>query len=171
MGSMRRDDQLALLRQNVRDWNAWRGEHPDEELEFIRADLRSADLRGADLRGADLTGADLTHAALITRVVDRRGLVNWRYLLRVSDSVSKSPPVCIAIARRLGSVPCDQDCTWHIHDDTCQRGILERLLPLMIPDEREHGALCDLRKVSAKKFRLLMEEAGVWEKHRGRMAA
>ena len=61
---MTRDDQLALLRQNVRDWNAWRGEHPDEELDFIRAELRGAYLRGADLTGADLRGAYLTGAYL-----------------------------------------------------------------------------------------------------------
>jgi Pentapeptide repeats (8 copies) len=60
---MANDEHVALLKQGVTAWNAWRDENPN-----IHPDLREADLTGADLTGADLFGAtlmmDLTDADL-----------------------------------------------------------------------------------------------------------
>ena len=63
-----RDEQIALIRRSVCDWNDWRTMRSDI-ADLIRADLRGAkliraDLRHADLRHADLSGADLRHADL-----------------------------------------------------------------------------------------------------------
>jgi uncharacterized protein YjbI with pentapeptide repeats len=77
------EEQLAILRQGVEAWNAWRHEHgnflrpgfvrspnltgaPLRGEELAGANLSRADLTDADLSGADLTGADL-HAAYLTR--------------------------------------------------------------------------------------------------------
>src|SRR5215210_5246089 len=66
--------QLALLKQGVEAWNAWRREHPKVcpdlfgaslfGADLSNADLREANLRGADLSYADLRGADLSYANL-----------------------------------------------------------------------------------------------------------
>ena len=56
---MANDEHVALLKQGVAAWNAWRDENPD-----IRPDLSGADLSGADLSEADLSGADLSGANL-----------------------------------------------------------------------------------------------------------
>jgi Pentapeptide repeats (8 copies) len=77
------EGQLAVLRQGVEAWNAWRYEHgnflrpgfvrspdlrgaPLRGEELAGANLARADLTGADLSGADLTGANL-HGAFLTR--------------------------------------------------------------------------------------------------------
>ena len=72
---MANDEHVALLKQGVAAWNAWR----DANQNLIHPDLSSATLPGADLRyanliganfigakldGADLSGADLTGAEL-----------------------------------------------------------------------------------------------------------
>ncbi len=49
---MANEEHLAILRQGVRAWDAWREEHPD-----VKPDLSRADLSGANLSGADLSGA------------------------------------------------------------------------------------------------------------------
>jgi hypothetical protein len=59
---MANEEHLAILRQGVAAWNAWRQEHPD-----VRPDLREADLTGANLTDANLSvtvlgGANLTGA-------------------------------------------------------------------------------------------------------------
>jgi hypothetical protein len=56
---MANDEHVALLKQGVAAWNAWRAENPN-----IRPDLRGAVLNRTDLRGADLSEADLEEAAL-----------------------------------------------------------------------------------------------------------
>jgi uncharacterized protein YjbI with pentapeptide repeats len=56
---MANDEHVAMLKQGVDAWNAWRRENPD-----IRPDLSAANLTGADLSGADLTRANLTRADL-----------------------------------------------------------------------------------------------------------
>ena len=48
---MANEKHVALLRQGVNVWNAWREKEPS-----IRPDLRGADLRGAILSGAGLSG-------------------------------------------------------------------------------------------------------------------
>jgi uncharacterized protein YjbI with pentapeptide repeats len=79
-----RQEYIAMLQNNITDWNRWRILHPDTDpdlneanlcgadlnnailshINLSGADLRHADLRGAHLNFADLTGADLYHANL-----------------------------------------------------------------------------------------------------------
>jgi uncharacterized protein YjbI with pentapeptide repeats len=56
---MANDEHVALLKQGVAVWNAWR-----DENSTIKPDLRDAVLSGADLRGANLGGANLRGAHL-----------------------------------------------------------------------------------------------------------
>jgi len=56
---MANEEHIALLRQGVNVWNAWREKKPS-----IRPDLRGANLREANLTEALLTGADLRWANL-----------------------------------------------------------------------------------------------------------
>jgi uncharacterized protein YjbI with pentapeptide repeats len=57
---MANDEHVALLKQGVGAWNAWRIKNPD----VLVPNLRGADLFGADLCGANLTKADLDGASL-----------------------------------------------------------------------------------------------------------
>ena len=57
---MANDEHVALLRQGVAAWNAWRDENPN-----IHPDLSEAYLSEANLGGANLGGADLQAAILI----------------------------------------------------------------------------------------------------------
>ena len=52
-------EQVAILKQSVDAWNAWREENPE-----VRPDLEGADLSGANLLRADLSGANLIGANL-----------------------------------------------------------------------------------------------------------
>src|SRR5918911_1670568 len=66
---MANEEQLAILKRGVGEWNAWTAEHPDERADFSEAKLRgvdlgSANLRRANLRGVYLSGADLCAADL-----------------------------------------------------------------------------------------------------------
>jgi uncharacterized protein YjbI with pentapeptide repeats len=61
---MANDEQVALLKQGVAAWNAWRDAHPDIRPDLRGAHLSRADLKEADLRGALIAGADLTNADL-----------------------------------------------------------------------------------------------------------
>src|SRR6516164_1911140 len=56
---MANDEHVAMLKQGVTAWNAWRRENPN-----IRPDLSNADLSGADLSGANLARANLREAIL-----------------------------------------------------------------------------------------------------------
>jgi uncharacterized protein YjbI with pentapeptide repeats len=57
-------EHLALLRQGVEVWNAWRGKEPSIVPDLSGADLRKADLVGANFSGASLFGARLRRAKL-----------------------------------------------------------------------------------------------------------
>jgi uncharacterized protein YjbI with pentapeptide repeats len=62
---MASDEHVALLKQGVDAWNAWRAENPDiRRPDLVGADLNGANLTGADLKGADLDRADLRGAHL-----------------------------------------------------------------------------------------------------------
>jgi uncharacterized protein YjbI with pentapeptide repeats len=69
---MANDEHVALLKQGVAAWNAWRRDNPDIRPDFSGADLRQVNLTpapslgatGADLRGANFSGADLSGAWL-----------------------------------------------------------------------------------------------------------
>lgn len=63
------EEQLALLRQGVAEWNEWRKQNSDipidlSEADLVGANLTDADMRGAVPRGADMRGADLSGAYL-----------------------------------------------------------------------------------------------------------
>ena len=71
---MANDEHVALLKQGVAAWNAWRRKNQDVRPDLSEANLSEADLRGANLRranlwqarlrGANLSEADLTRANL-----------------------------------------------------------------------------------------------------------
>jgi len=76
---MANDEHVAMLKQGVAAWNAWRYQNPNIRPDLTNADLseatlsgaklaqanlREADLSGANLREADLSGADLRQADL-----------------------------------------------------------------------------------------------------------
>jgi len=77
---MANDEHVAMLKQGVAAWNAWRYQNPNIRPDLTNADLsetslsgaklaqanlREADLSGANLREADLSGADLGGAYLL----------------------------------------------------------------------------------------------------------
>src|SRR5262249_46341484 len=62
--SMANDEHVALLRQGVAAWNAWRDENPNIHPDLSEAYLSEADLGGANLGGADLYRVNLIEAKL-----------------------------------------------------------------------------------------------------------
>src|SRR5262244_492414 len=63
--SMANNEHVAILKQGVKAWNAWRRENPDIRPDLSNADLRGADLSGANLREAFLFKANLGSADLV----------------------------------------------------------------------------------------------------------
>jgi hypothetical protein len=61
---MANDEHVALLKEGVAAWNAWRDENPGMRPDLRGANLIRADLRGANLNRADLIGANLREANL-----------------------------------------------------------------------------------------------------------
>jgi uncharacterized protein YjbI with pentapeptide repeats len=61
---MASEEHLAILREGVEAWNAWRHEHSGSKVDLIMADLRGADLRGANLIRAAFIKANLSKADL-----------------------------------------------------------------------------------------------------------
>ena len=61
---MANDEHVALLKQGVAAWNAWRDKNPNIRPDLSGADLSEANLSGANLSGANLSGADLSAANL-----------------------------------------------------------------------------------------------------------
>ncbi len=64
------DEQVELLKQGARAWNAWRARQPEAAVDLSHGALRGlalegADLSGANLRDADLRGADLSSPNLV----------------------------------------------------------------------------------------------------------
>jgi hypothetical protein len=62
---MANDEHVALLKQGVDVWNAWRRENPNIRPDLSNADLGLANLIDATLMEANLSGANLTYARLI----------------------------------------------------------------------------------------------------------
>ncbi len=62
---MANEEHLAILRQGVEAWNAWRERHQEIEPDLRFADLVNAQLDGVRLDGARLILADLANASLI----------------------------------------------------------------------------------------------------------
>ncbi len=82
---MANNEQIDLLKQGTRVWNAWRAAQTEatidlsdgalrglslEGADLSGADLKNADLRGANLGGANLTGAQLQGANLFKAIID-----------------------------------------------------------------------------------------------------
>jgi Pentapeptide repeats (8 copies) len=87
---MANDEHVALLKQGVGTWNAWRNENPDirpdlRGANLSRADLSTANLREADLRRADFREADLREADLRGANLSEANL-RWAYLWRADLS-------------------------------------------------------------------------------------
>jgi uncharacterized protein YjbI with pentapeptide repeats len=61
---MANDEHVALLRQGVAAWNAWRDENPNIHPNLSEAYLSEANLGGANLGGADLYRVNLIEAKL-----------------------------------------------------------------------------------------------------------
>ena len=59
-------EHLAILKQGVEVWNAWREKNPG----LIKPDLKGANLEGADLYGADLKGVEFGEACYQTDIQD-----------------------------------------------------------------------------------------------------
>jgi uncharacterized protein YjbI with pentapeptide repeats len=76
---MANEEHLAILRQGVEAWNAWRTQ-VDVGPDLTCADLRRAELRGVNLRGAKLTKATLLSADLRGATLDHAHL-DWANLL------------------------------------------------------------------------------------------
>jgi hypothetical protein len=62
--SMADENQVALLRQGVAEWNAWRIGQNEGPIDFSEADLSGAVLSMANLSGASLNGTNLIVADL-----------------------------------------------------------------------------------------------------------
>src|SRR5258708_26999790 len=74
-GNTMADQQhLAVLKQGVAAWNAWRRQYPEIHPDLSGADLSEADLSGADLRHANLMRANLSHAYLSEASLDQANL-------------------------------------------------------------------------------------------------
>jgi len=61
---MSKDELVALLKQGVAAWNAWRAENPDVRANLFRADLRGMYLAGVNFGKVDLRRACLSQAFL-----------------------------------------------------------------------------------------------------------
>ena len=73
---MANEEQLALLRQGRKVWNAWRKAHPKIPVDLSHADLSRANLCGVDLHRANLFVALLVNADMrgaFLRDADMRG--------------------------------------------------------------------------------------------------
>ena len=62
---MANPEHLAILKQGVAAWNAWREQNPDVGPDLDGADLQGEQLPGASLGWADLHGANLSSALSI----------------------------------------------------------------------------------------------------------
>jgi uncharacterized protein YjbI with pentapeptide repeats len=62
---MANDEHIAILKQGVAAWNAWRRENPDTRPDLSEAKLSGADLPKANLRETILSNANLSGALLI----------------------------------------------------------------------------------------------------------
>ena len=98
---MANDEHVALLKQGVDAWNAWRDENPDIRPDLRGANLRGDDLSGAHLDGAILSGAKLQHANLVQadlRGADLSGAnLNRAYL---TDAYLRKADLSGAVLRR-----------------------------------------------------------------------
>jgi uncharacterized protein YjbI with pentapeptide repeats len=77
--------QLALLKEGVSSWNAWRAAHADMRPNLAAAHLCGVDLVGIDLAGADLREADLRGANLADAVLTDAHLEGANFFKAILD--------------------------------------------------------------------------------------
>jgi uncharacterized protein YjbI with pentapeptide repeats len=73
-------DQLALLKQSVYEWNAWREAHPDVRVNLNRANFSGAYLIGARLSNTNLLQADLRYIDFSRATLNEARLSNTNLL-------------------------------------------------------------------------------------------
>ena len=61
---MANQEQVERLKKSVEEWNQWRENSPDVEIDLRDTNFESADLKGANLKGAILANADFFGANL-----------------------------------------------------------------------------------------------------------
>jgi len=61
---IKREEQIALLKKSVVEWNEWRKKNPEVIPNLSDANLSDANLSRANLSHADLSHANLSHADL-----------------------------------------------------------------------------------------------------------
>lgn len=71
---MANEEQLAILRQGVGEWNEWRKKNPDVNVDLTGANFDEAEMSGADLRDANMSEAYLHGAILIEADLFRANL-------------------------------------------------------------------------------------------------
>jgi uncharacterized protein YjbI with pentapeptide repeats len=79
------ETHLAVLRQGVAAWNAWREAHADICPELASVSLRGLDLAGADLAGADLRMTDLRGTILSGATLNRANCAHANFFKTVLD--------------------------------------------------------------------------------------
>lgn len=67
--------QVKLIKEGVKEWNKWRREHLEEQVDLSGANLIGADLVKANLGGANLSGVNLRGANLSGAVLEGANLV------------------------------------------------------------------------------------------------
>jgi uncharacterized protein YjbI with pentapeptide repeats len=72
---MANPDQLQILRQGVKAWNAWRKQHGDVRPDLSAASLIATPLSGVDLSRTDLSGTDLSVTDLSRADLSRADLI------------------------------------------------------------------------------------------------
>jgi uncharacterized protein YjbI with pentapeptide repeats len=68
------EEQLAIIRQGVDAWNAWREQNPDVPINLQKSEFKKADLPGANLSRANLSEANLSEANLSEANLSRANL-------------------------------------------------------------------------------------------------
>jgi len=68
-------EQLARIRRSVEEWNAWRAENSEVQVDLSGADLSGAKLRDANFQGAWVGGADLSEAVLLETMLIKTSLM------------------------------------------------------------------------------------------------
>ncbi len=71
---MANQEQLAILKRGVKEWNEWRREHLDDEIDLSASYLIEANLSEAELSLANLQVADLGRAVLSRAILYRTNL-------------------------------------------------------------------------------------------------
>src|SRR5215210_6201756 len=89
---MANEEHVALLRQGVDAWNAWRRGNPDVSPDLTKADLRKAKLDGINLRWADLQSVPKCHWSPIQHTLSLEG-VGWSHRsIRSGTPMARSEP-------------------------------------------------------------------------------